>query len=272
MMNSEGLKDMNLPMPTLSMSEDCLYLNIYTPAHAREGSNLPVMVWIHGGALVIGMASMNDGSTLAAIEDVVVVTIQYRLGVLGFFSTGDEHARGNWGYLDQVAALRWVQKNIAHFGGNPDVVTIFGVSAGGTSVSSLVVSPMSKGLFHRAIMQSGVSLLPDLISDTHERVYTVSALNHHRQSLCPQLSDSDTLVFCVLGKQSPWKNSFLPVFKIIPAVVDGVFLPKHPQELLASVDFRPVPSIIGVNNDEYGWVIPMVSLSSNPLGDLRFIC
>ncbi|CAO2610063.1 Acylcarnitine hydrolase [Lemmus lemmus] len=267
MMNSEGLKDMNLPMPTLSMSEDCLYLNIYTPAHAREGSNLPVMVWIHGGALVIGMASMNDGSTLAAIEDVVVVTIQYRLGVLGFFSTGDEHARGNWGYLDQVAALRWVQKNIAHFGGNPDVVTIFGVSAGGTSVSSLVVSPMSKGLFHRAIMQSGVSLLPDLISDTHERVYTTVA----KLSGCETM-DSEALVHCLRGKSEAEILVINKVFKIIPAVVDGVFLPKHPQELLASVDFRPVPSIIGVNNDEYGWVIPMVSLSSNPLGDLRFIC
>ncbi|XP_005345904.1 acylcarnitine hydrolase-like [Microtus ochrogaster] len=175
MMNSEGLMDMKLPLPSFSMSEDCLYLNIYTPAHANEGSNLPVMVWIHGGALVTGMASMNDGSILAATEDVVVVTIQYRLGVLGFFSTGDQHARGNWGYLDQVAALRWVQQNIAHFGGNPDLVTIFGESAGGTSVSSLVVSPMSKGLFHRAIMESGVALLPDLISDTHERVYTTVA-------------------------------------------------------------------------------------------------
>nr|XP_048293137.1 acylcarnitine hydrolase-like [Myodes glareolus] len=253
MMNSEGLKDMNLPLPALSMSEDCLYLNIYAPAHAREGSNLPVMVWIHGGALVIGMASMNDGSTLAAIEDVVVVTIQYRLGVLGFFSTGDQHARGNWGYLDQVAALRWVQQNIAHFGGNPDLVTIFGVSAGGTSVSSLVVSPMSKGLFHRAIMQSGVALLPDLISDTHERVYNTVA----NLSGCGTM-DSAALVHCLRGKSEAEILVINKVFKIIPAVVDGVFLPKHPQELLASVDFRPVPSIIGVNNDEYGWVIPMM--------------
>jgi carboxylesterase 2 len=90
-------------------------------------------------------------------------------------STGDQHARGNWGYLDQVAALRWVQKNIAYFGGNRDRVTIFGVSAGGTSVSSHILSPMSKGLFHGAIMQSGVALLPDLISDTSEVVYKVSA-------------------------------------------------------------------------------------------------
>ena len=97
---------------------------------------------------------------------------------LRLHSTGDEHARGNWGYLDQVAALRWVKKNIAHFGGNPYLVTIFGESAGGTSVSSQVVSPMSKGLFHRAIMESGVALLPDLISNTSEVVYTVSHFSH----------------------------------------------------------------------------------------------
>jgi carboxylesterase 2 len=109
---------------------------------------------------------------------------------LPLFSTGDQHASGNWGYLDQVAALRWVQKNIAHFGGNPAQVTIFGESAGGTSVSSHVVSPMSKGLFHGAIMESGVALLPDLISSSSEVVYTVSDLNYpslhlpHPQSLC----------------------------------------------------------------------------------------
>uniref|UniRef100_A0A8C2QF74 Carboxylic ester hydrolase n=1 Tax=Cricetulus griseus TaxID=10029 RepID=A0A8C2QF74_CRIGR len=214
-----GAKEMNLLMHPVSMSEDCLYLNIYTPAHAHEGSNLPVMVWIHGGGLVIGMASMTDGSILAATEDIVMVAIQYRLGILGFFSTGDEHARGNWGYLDQVAALHWVQQNIASFGGNPGQVTIFGASAGGTSVSSLVVSPMSKGLFHRAIMQSGVALLPDLISEKSEVVYTV--------------------------------------FTMTPGVVDGMFLPRHPRELLASVDFHPVPSIVGIDSDEFGWGVPM---------------
>ncbi|XP_049999595.1 acylcarnitine hydrolase-like isoform X2 [Alexandromys fortis] len=260
MMNSEGLNDIKLTLPPISMSEDCLYLNIYTPAHAHEGSNLPVMVWIHGGGLVVGMASMYDGSILAVTEDVVVVTIQYRLGVLGFFSTGDQHARGNWGYLDQVAALRWVQQNIAHFGGNPDLVTIFGESAGGTSVSSLVVSPMSKGLFHRAIMQSGVALLPDLISETHEGVYTTVA----NLSGCETM-DSEGLVHCLRGKSEAEILVIFKVFKMIPAVVDGVFLPRHPRELLASVGFHPVPSIIGVNNDEYGLIIPMVMGSAKTI-------
>ncbi|XP_052023000.1 pyrethroid hydrolase Ces2a isoform X1 [Apodemus sylvaticus] len=251
-MNMEGVKEMELTLSPIPMSEDCLYLNIYTPAHAHEGSNLPVMVWIHGGALVLGSASMLDVSPLAATEEIIIVAIQYRLGILGFFSTGDQHATGNWGYLDQVAALRWVQKNIAYFGGNRDRVTIFGISAGGTSVSSHVVSPMSKGLFHGAIMQSGVALLPDLISDTSEVVYkTVSNL-----SGC-EAKDSEALVHCLRAKSKEEILAINQVFKMIPGVVDGKFLPKHPQELLASKDFHPVPSIIGVTTDECGWGIPL---------------
>ncbi|XP_028635132.1 pyrethroid hydrolase Ces2a-like [Grammomys surdaster] len=248
MMNLEGTKEMKLIIPPIPKSEDCLYLNIYTPAHAHEGSNLPVMVWIHGGALVLGWASIVDGSTLAATEEIVVVSIQYRLGILGFFSTGDQHARGNWGYLDQVTALRWVQRNIAYFGGNRDRVTIIGASAGGTSVSSHVVSPMSKGLFHGAIMQSGVALLPDLISDTSEGVYkTVANL-----SGC-EVPDSETLIHCLRTKNKQEILAINQVFKMIPGVVDGKFFPKHPQELLASKEFQPVPSIIGMTTDECGW-------------------
>ncbi|NXD08265.1 SASB hydrolase, partial [Nothocercus nigrocapillus] len=139
----------------LEMSEDCLYLNVYTPSDAEEQEKLPVFVWIHGGGLVFGAASSYDGSALAAFDNVVVVTIQYRLGILGYFSTGDEHAQGNWGFLDQVAALRWIQENIIKFGGNPESVTIAGESAGGISVSALVLSPLAKGLFHKAISESG---------------------------------------------------------------------------------------------------------------------
>ncbi|XP_069918653.1 cocaine esterase-like [Oryctolagus cuniculus] len=257
----QGVLQLNLTPPSIPMSEDCLHLNIYSPAHAREGSDLPVMVWIYGGGLTMEMASMCDSTTLAAFEDVVVVNIQYRLGVLGFFSTGDQHSAGNWGYLDQVATLRWVQQNIAHFGGNPGRVTIFGVSAGGTSVSSHVVSPMSQGLFHGAIMESGVALLPTLIPRSSEVVSTVLA----NRSGCGQV-DSETLVRCLRAKSEEEMLAINKAFMLIPGVVDGVFLPRHPEELLASPDFQPVPSIIGVNNDEYGWVLPQMLPPA--LGDL----
>ncbi|XP_025282190.1 cocaine esterase isoform X1 [Canis lupus dingo] len=257
--NAMALKLLNMTLPLTSMSEDCLYLSIYTPAHASEGSNLPVSVWIHGGSLMIGMASMYDGSALVAFEDLVVVIIQYRLGVLGFFSTGDKHATGNWGYLDQVAALRWIQQNIAYFGGDPGCVTIFGGSAGGISVSLHVVSPMSQGLFHRAIMESGVALLPGLTVSSSDEVTTRVA----KLSGCGQV-DSEALVGCLRSKSEEEILAISKHFKFFPAVVDGTFLPRHPQELLAFADFQPVPSIIGVNNNEFGWLLPLTLNISDP--------
>ncbi|XP_049642350.1 cocaine esterase-like isoform X1 [Suncus etruscus] len=240
---------LNLTLSPANMSEDCLYLNVYAPAHAREDANLPVMVWIHGGGLVMGTASVYDGSALAAFEDVVVVTVQYRLGILGFFSTGDRHATGNWGFLDQVAALRWVQQNIASFGGDPDRVTIFGSSAGAVSVSTHVISPLSQGLFHRAIMESGVVQLPFLITNMSEVFRKVV-----ERSGCGQ-GDSEALLQCLRGKNKEEMLAINEPFQIISGVVDSIFLPRHPQDLLMAADFRPVPSIIGVNNDEYGWLI-----------------
>ncbi|EHB11080.1 Carboxylesterase 2 [Heterocephalus glaber] len=161
--------------------------------------------------LIMGMASMHDGSILVASENMVVVTIQYRLAVLGFFSTRDQKTTGNCSYLDQVAALHWVQHNIVHFGCNPDWVTILGEYAGGM-VANL--------------------------------------------SGCGQ-NDSEAMVRCLRGKSEEQILAITKSFKIIPAVVDGAFLPRHPQELLASADFQPVPSIISVSNDEYGWSLPM---------------
>ncbi|KAJ8335535.1 hypothetical protein SKAU_G00388770 [Synaphobranchus kaupii] len=141
------------------MSEDCLYLNVYAPSNITTGEKAPVMMWIHGGGLVMGFAAQYDASPLAAYQGVVVVIIQYRLGILGFLSTGDEHAPGNWGFFDQLAALQWIQDNIESFGGDPKSVTIFGESAGGVSVSILMLSPLSTGLFHKAIPQSGVATM-----------------------------------------------------------------------------------------------------------------
>src|SRR5687767_5304150 len=140
-------------------SEDCLTLNVWTPA-VSNAERLPVMVWFHGGGYAVGSGASQDGEALAR-HGAVVVTLNYRLGALGFFahpalSRESEHGvSGNYGLLDQIAALRWVQTNIAAFGGNPENVTLFGTSAGASSQGFLLVSPLARGLFHRAITQSG---------------------------------------------------------------------------------------------------------------------
>nr|XP_020032332.1 carboxylesterase 1E-like isoform X1 [Castor canadensis] len=252
----------------LTFSEDCLYLNIYTPADLMKNSRLPVMVWIHGGGLVVGGASTYDGLALSAQENVVVVTIQYRLGIWGFFSTGDEHSRGNWGHLDQVAALRWVQDNIANFGGNPSSVTIFGESAGGESVSVLVLSPLAKNLFHRAISESGVALTPVLfgknvrplaehIAITAGCKATTSAVMVHclRQKTDQELLETTlklNLFKFNLREDSEKSHPFMPT------VVDGVLLPKEPEKILAEKNFNTVPYIVGINKQEFGWIMPMM--------------
>ncbi len=145
-----------------SSSEDCLFLNVWRPASAAGDSKLPVMVWIHGGAFVFGSGSSSDFSGVQfAKQGVILVTFNYRLGRLGFFAfpaLSKEHPdepKGNYAYMDQIAALKWVQKNIAAFGGDPNNVTIFGESAGGVSVHTLLTSPLSRGFFQKAISESG---------------------------------------------------------------------------------------------------------------------
>jgi len=143
-----------------SPAEDCLFVNVWTPAH--HGENLPVMVWIYGGAWVVGGSSLSffDGSQLAR-KGVVFVSFNYRLGRFGYFAfpaltkASNGGLLGNYGYMDQIAALKWVQRNIAAFGGDPHKVTIFGQSAGGFAVHALMTSPLAKGLFQRAVVESG---------------------------------------------------------------------------------------------------------------------
>ncbi|XP_062395042.1 fatty acyl-CoA hydrolase precursor, medium chain-like isoform X3 [Sardina pilchardus] len=233
------------------VSEDCLYLNIYTPAKPAEDAKLPVMVWIHGGALVMGSASFYDGSALAAYQNVVVVLIQYRLGLLGFFSTGDDNAPGNMGLLDQVAALQWVQENIQSFGGDPSSVTIFGESAGGVSVSLQILSPLSTGLFHRAIAESGTAAM-DLLTgippmDTAKTVAKMSNCTGTKTQeivdCVMQMSAEDILNITMNGG---W---------IYGPAVDGIFLPKKIGDIFQSQEFNKVPLINGINNDECGWII-----------------
>ncbi|XP_069312736.1 liver carboxylesterase 1-like isoform X3 [Eulemur rufifrons] len=264
----------NIP---LKFSEDCLYLNIYTPADLTKKSRLPVMVWIHGGGLVVGGASTYDGLALSAHENVVVVTIQYRLGIWGFFSTGDEHSRGNWGHLDQVAALRWVQDNIANFGGNPGSVTIFGESAGGESVSVLVLSPLAKNLFHRAISESGVALTSALLKKDNMKPLAKQVA----VAAGCKTTTSAAMVHCLRQKteeellEATLKMKFFAIdllgdpresHPFLPTVVDGVLLPKNPEEILAEKNFNAVPYVVGINKQEFGWILP-TQLMGYPLSE-----
>ncbi|XP_048112489.1 carboxylesterase 5A-like isoform X1 [Alosa alosa] len=235
------------------LSEDCLYLNVYTPpTNPCTGKKLPVMVWIHGGALYLGGAAQFDGSVLAAYQDVVVVIIQYRLGILGYFSTGDTNAQGNWGFLDQIAALQWVQENIESFGGDPNSVTIAGQSAGGISASILLLSPLAKGLFHRAIFQSGASTLETYSTKTPmvfaEMVATATGCTSNSTEL---------LVQCIRDKSvEELINATLTTRIFRGATVDGEFLTALPEDILKEKDFHKVPVIVGVTNHEFGWLLP----------------
>ena len=191
-------------LPTLS--EDCLYLNVWTGAAGTDAKQ-PVMVWIHGGGLSLGWGHQRtyDGTDLAA-RGVVLVSINYRLGALGFLAhpllSAEGGVSGNYGLLDQVAALQWVQRNIAAFGGDPGNVTIFGESAGGTSVQALLASPHAKGLFHRAIAQS--PWLNDTNYATLKGASSTApgAEERGRQWAQAQLPDADSLESSV-----PWTRT-----------------------------------------------------------------
>ncbi|XP_046368827.2 carboxylesterase 5A-like [Haliotis rufescens] len=224
-------------------NEDCLYLNVFAP---MNGSKLPVMVWIHGGAYKWGSASEYDGRMLAS-RGIVLVTIDYRLGVLGFLSTGDDAAPGNFGHLDQLLALQWVKDNIGQFGGNPDKVTIFGQSSGGAGVSSHMFSPLAKGLFRGVISQSGISVSPFAFyrppykaSDTARNLGKIVGCNS---------SSSHALVACLRGKSTddlvnarpqgaPMTSTYVPV-------VDGYYMLDFPENLLEQGRVLDLPLMTG---------------------------
>jgi len=245
-------------------AEDCLYLNVWTGATAAS-ERRPVMVWIYGGSFVGGMTSIPayDGTPLAE-KGVVLVSIAYRLGPLGFLahpeltkespSTGfgaGGKGSGNYGLQDQIAALRWVKDNIARFGGDPNAVTIFGESAGGMSVSMLAVSPAAKGLFHRAISQSGGHFGP-------ARVGVVGG------ATSPPLSVAEGIGLAFLkrlGAADLKSARQLPAEKILTAVgpglqgafwpvFDGHVLPGDQYELYQTKRFADTPVLIGSNSDE----------------------
>ncbi|KAJ7997747.1 hypothetical protein DPEC_G00215330 [Dallia pectoralis] len=245
------VKAMAIESTLPDVSEDCLYLNVYTPqAEAATGEKLPVFFWIHGGGFTMGGAAQYDASPLAAYQNMVVVVIQYRLGILGFLSTGDEHATGNWGILDQIAALKWVQENIESFGGDPKSVTIAGESAGGISASILTISPLAKGLFHRAVLQSGVATM----AITKSPLAQAMVVAHLAE--CDN-STTEKIVKCIMGMTKEELVNTTRKMKILfGANVDGVLLKHGAEELLKRKEVANVPVLLGVTNHEFGWLIP----------------
>jgi para-nitrobenzyl esterase len=251
---------MLLPLPGMGVgrcAEDCLYLNVWTPG--LDGARRPVLVWIHGGAFVIGSGSQTlyDGAPLARRGDVVVVTINYRLGPLGFLFLPDlcpglEGATGNAGIRDQVAALVWVREHIAGFGGDPGNVTIFGESAGGMSVGTLLGMPSARGLFQRAVAQSGASQnfhdretatkVAESFLETHG-LAAGDAAEHLREVPAERLLETSHQTMLKLG-------SSLGLLPFQP-LVDDDSLPEPPLDAIRTGHAAPVPLLTGTTREEW---------------------
>uniref|UniRef100_A0A8C5G1E2 Neuroligin-2-like n=1 Tax=Gouania willdenowi TaxID=441366 RepID=A0A8C5G1E2_GOUWI len=252
-----------------NQSEDCLYLNVYVPTEdgpltkkhdessmnkprdedIRDRRKKPVMLFIHGGSYMEGTGNMFDASVLAAYGNVIVVTMNYRLGVLGFLSTGDQSAKGNYGLLDQIQALRWLNENIGHFGGDPERITIFGSGAGASCVNLLILSHHSEGLFHRAIAQSGTAISSWSVNYQPLKYTKILA----RKVGCTYTETAD-LVDCLRRKNfrelvdqdiqpARYHIAFGPV-------VDGDVVPDDPEILMQQGEFLNYDILIGVNQGE----------------------
>jgi para-nitrobenzyl esterase len=259
------------------ISEDCLFLNVWTPT--KRSGKLPVMVWVYGGGFVAGATSepRQDGTNLAK-EGVVVVSMNYRLGIFGFFAHPDlaresgRNAAGNYGLLDQVAALEWVKRNVAAFGGDPGNVTIFGESAGSFSVSELMASPIAKGLFYRAIGESGGA-------------FASQGLPFH--TLAESSEAGAKFATDALGAKSLAELRALPAQKVLETAaatktirfapnVDGYFLPETVAAIFAAGKQSDVPLLAGWNMDEggpaavnapEGQVVKLKELAQKEFGD-----
>lgn len=241
------------PNLTIPQSEDCLYLNVYSPHREPDSEELyPVMVYIHGGGYDAGSPVVSPGDVIP-LWGIVLVTIQYRLGPFGFITSGDCEAPGNYGMLDQIEALTWVRHNIEFFKGDPAAVTIFGESAGGSSVGLLVLSPLSKGLFHRAVSISGVDLSPFAIGSSEE--VTKQSKIVAKQVGC-SVKDSRKMIDCLRSVDAlkfPVKE-----VNVWRPIVDENFLPDTPRNLRKAGRFHHVPYMAGFTSREGSYFFPQL--------------
>jgi para-nitrobenzyl esterase len=234
-----------------SLSEDCLYLNVFVPAGTPTHAKLPVMVWFHGGGFTDGESDDYDPDRLVA-RGVIVVTVNYRLGYLGFLATtgldAEPHAHVNYGLLDQQSALRWTQANIAAFGGDPTRVTIFGQSAGGASVFAALISPGTTGLFSRAIIQSGaydLLSLPTLANAEAQGAAVAGALGCAAQdTTCLRNASVTAILTLEATAGTPLSGGPSPA-------IDGSVIPVAPDLALATGAYHRVPVMQGTNHDEF---------------------
>ncbi len=245
---------------TMPASEDCLFLNVWTPK-AVQGAKLPVMVWIHGGGFVSGSSAApeTDGARLAG-RGVVLVSFNYRLGRFGFFAhpaltiEAGGKATGNWGLMDQIAALKWVQRNIAAFGGDPSNVTIFGESSGGESVARLMASPAAKGLFAKAITASGGGRdsWPSLAQAEARGTAFAKGADLAALRALPAATVLGGITMMNKEEQS-----------YSGPITDGEIVPGNADRIFAKGQQAPVPYLLGSNDDELSFVpaafLPMVN-------------
>jgi para-nitrobenzyl esterase len=236
------------PYGVASTSEDCLYLNVFAPKDKPpEGTSYPVMVWIHGGALVVGESDDYDPKPLLASNKVIVVTLNYRLGYLGYLAEtgldGEGHTAANYGLMDQQFALSWINRNIAGFGGDPGNITVFGESAGGLSTLSNLISPSARGLFTQAIVESGSYSI---------HLPSLSEAETAGNAVAEALGCADTDVACL--RNVPVANILAqqtsPTLSLT-TIVDGTTLPLSINTALSTGVFNRVPVMNGTNHDEY---------------------
>ena len=237
--------------------EDCLYLNLWTPA--ADDKARPVMIWIHGGGFLIGASSRprNNGARLAFRGDLVVVNFNYRLGALGFLNLPG--IPPNIGLQDQIAALKWVQENIERFGGDPNNMTIFGESSGASSVAILLTTPAARGLFHKAIMESGSANPRDYGAER-----TRKGVEEFVFKLDIEKDNIDALRKVPLKKimrvQKKLSGSLGQIIDVpFQPFIDGKIIPEHPLETMRKGKASNVPIIIGSNKDELGFISILLS-------------
>ncbi|KAL1484291.1 hypothetical protein MTO96_050066 [Rhipicephalus appendiculatus] len=241
------------------LSEDCLHLNIWTPAE-RSLVHVPVLVSFHGGGFSYGSANTEvfSGAALAAKTGFVVVAPNYRLDILGFLDANSTDAPGNVGLMDQNMALKWVQEHIHHFGGDPSQVTVFGISAGGMSAHSHVLSPMSRGLFKRACLMSGTLNSPDFVesvSDSINKGNIVARVVGCADDTTTLSSNPESVVACLRTKstdellQAAAESFKTKIFTFLPTYPNQ-FMPKEPAVAVKEGTFNQADLIVGVTTDE----------------------